>query len=127
MRGGELLLGCLSVILSAGVIFYQAGSLCLSLPICFSGLLGLHLFFNLPWPDPVLLSSMACTWAAEFCRNWGHGYGSGAGWVGKGMGLWKSSLGSREWRVVHRQAGHSLLFPIGAGSMSVGGHTGVAG
>jgi hypothetical protein len=66
-----------AAIVTIDVIFGQAGSLCLSLPICFSDLLGLHLFCKLSWPKPVLLSSMTCTRAAEFCRNWGKGMAVG--------------------------------------------------
>lgn len=39
-------MGCLSVVLVASVISGPAESLCLSLAICFSGLIGLHLFFR---------------------------------------------------------------------------------
>lgn len=44
MSEGDLLVGCLSVLLTAGVVFGRVGSLYLSSPTCFSGLLGLHFF-----------------------------------------------------------------------------------
>lgn len=94
-------MGCLSVVLMAGVVSGPALGLCLSLPFWSSSLLGLHLFFKLSWPAPVLPIGVAWSWAAAVFLSWGQGHSSGREWQwgrmevwGHGMGLWEWNLGS---------------------------------
>lgn len=59
---------CMPVVLAVSVVSGSAGSLCLSLLICFSGLLDLHLFFKMLWPVPGYRTDVFCSWEQKSMR-----------------------------------------------------------
>lgn len=106
VNGEGPLVSCLSVVLVAGVVLGPAGSLCLSLPICFSGFLGLYLFFKTVtvytsssnWHSLLLVSRVGVEGIDSIRRRqWWGGMGS------SGMGLLEN-LGSG----IVQQGGGSL-------------------
>lgn len=74
-----------------------AGSLCLSLYLCFSGFLDLHLFLILMSPAPVLLTGVVCScgwWHSSTTNDSGAGKGGTVEWVLRtNLGSGGSSVG----------------------------------
>lgn len=100
MSGGDLLLGCISVVLVVGMVSSPAGSLCLSFPVflvylsctCSSNCCGLH--SSSYWSGLLLGSKSA---QAEVEVGVQQQRGQQWGWAGGGQ--WDGSLGieSRDW------------------------------
>lgn len=106
MSGGDLLLGCISVVLVVGMVSSPAGSLCLSFPVflvylsctCSSNCCGLH---SSSYWSGLLLGSKSAQAEVEVGVQQQRGQQWGwAGVGGNGMGLWELNLGTGEVQLV---------------------------